>query len=156
MAYVEFNDKEVKEFVYPKYGNPEDPLSNRYPKNIRIKYPKTGTTNPSIKINVFDDLTSDSPSELNVEAPVDLGRLNFQYFIVVLCIIVQNVANFENKLFHKLCYLEGYIYTAITWINEDTVSVIWMNRVQNQSEVTECRKAVEKVCIRETYMIDTF
>ena len=81
MAYVEFNDKEVKEFVYPKYGNPEDPLSNRYPKNIRIKYPKTGTTNPSIKINVFDDLTSDSPSELNVEAPVDLGRLNFQFMI---------------------------------------------------------------------------
>ena len=40
---------------------------------------------------------------------------------------------------------EGYIYTAITWINEDTVSVIWMNRVQNQSEVTECRKDVEKV-----------
>jgi len=111
MAYVEFNDEEVKEFVYPKYGNPEDPLSNRYPKNIRIKYPKTGTTNPSIKINVFDDLTSESPSELNVEAPEDL---------------------------------EGYIYTAITWINEDTVSVIWMNRVQNQSEVTECRKAVEK------------
>ena len=75
MAYVEFNDQDVKEFVYPMYGNPEDPLSNRYPKNIRIKYPKTGTTNPSIKINVFDDLTSDSPSELNVEAPVDLGKL---------------------------------------------------------------------------------
>ena len=75
MAYVEFNDEEVKEFVYPKYGNPEDPLSNRYPKNIRIKYPKTGTTNPSIKINVFDDLTSDSPTELNVEAPTDLGNL---------------------------------------------------------------------------------
>ena len=79
MAYVEFNDQDVKEFVYPKYGNPEDPLSNRYPKNIRIKYPKTGTTNPSIKINVFDDLTSDSPSELNVEAPVDLGK--FYIFI---------------------------------------------------------------------------
>ena len=54
-------------------------------KNIRIKYPKTGTTNPSIKINVFDDLTSNTPSELNVEAPVDLGTLNFQYLILVFC-----------------------------------------------------------------------
>ena len=52
--------------------------------------------------------------------------------------------------------VEGYIYTAITWINEDTVSVIWMNRVQNQSEVTECRKTVEKVCIRENYIVVTF
>ena len=83
MAYVEFNDQEVKEFVYPKYGNPENPLSNRYPKQIRIKYPKTGTTNPTIKINVFDDMTSDTPSELNVDAPDDLGNLHiFQYSLV--------------------------------------------------------------------------
>ena len=74
MAYVEFNDQDEKEFVYPKYGNPGDPLSNRYPKQIRIKYPKTGTTNPTIKINVFDDMASDTPSELNVDAPDDLGN----------------------------------------------------------------------------------
>ena len=74
MAYAEFNDEDVKEFVYPKYGNPDDPLGNRYPKNIRIKYPKTGTTNPSIQINVYEDLASPTPSKLNVQAPTDLGN----------------------------------------------------------------------------------
>ena len=73
MAYAEFNDEDVKEFVYPKYGNPDDPLGNRYPKNIRIKYPKTGTTNPSIQINVYEDLASPTPTKLNVQAPTDLG-----------------------------------------------------------------------------------
>ena len=52
------------------------------------------------------------------------------------------------KLIFKFFIVEGYIYTAIDWINEDTVSVIWMNRVQNQSQVTECRKDVEMVNIK--------
>ena len=73
MAYVEFDDTEVEEFTYPHYGNPNDPLDNRYPQQIRIKYPKTGTTNPSIKVNVFEDLLSSSPQAVNVEAPDDLG-----------------------------------------------------------------------------------
>ena len=80
MAYAEFNDEDVKEFVYPKYGNPDDPLGNRYPKNIRIKYPKTGTTNPSIQINVYEDLASPTPTKLNVQAPTDLG--NNLYLVV--------------------------------------------------------------------------
>ena len=79
MAYVEFNDTAVQEFVYPHYGDPDDPLSNRYPKQIKIKYPKTGTTNPSIRINVFEDLLSNNPSMLNVEAPDDLGILKILF-----------------------------------------------------------------------------
>ena len=146
MAYAEFNDMDVNEFVYPKYGNPDDPLANRYPEQVRIKYPKTGTTNPSIKINVFEDLTSDAPTSLNVQAPTDLGRL--------LTIRLFNSMGIRRNVFAFLLYavyntshfiVEGYIYTAITWINEETVSVIWMNRVQNQSEVTECRKNTLKV-----------
>ena len=31
-----------------------------------------------------------------------------------------------------------HIYTAVTWISEDTLSVIWVNRVQNESSVSSC------------------
>ena len=31
-----------------------------------------------------------------------------------------------------------HIYTAVTWITEDTLSVIWVNRVQNESSVSSC------------------
>ena len=49
---------------------------------------------------------------------------------------------------------DGYIYTAITWINEDNLSVIWMNRVQNHSKVTECKKDDQKQQVSIRYSAD--
>ena len=100
MAYAEFNDEDVKEFVYPKYGNPDDPLGNRYPKNIRIKYPKTGTTNPSIQINVYEDLASPTPSKLIVQAPTDLG--NNLYLVV--WVADHKFKYFSGPLVHRFNY----------------------------------------------------
>ena len=44
-----------------------------------------------------------------------------------------------------------HIYTAVTWISEETLSVIWVNRVQNESSVSSCiEKSDSWECISVT------
>ena len=38
---------------------------------------------------------------------------------------------------------DEHIYTAVTWISENTLSVIWVNRVQNESSVSSCTEKSE-------------
>ena len=33
-----------------------------------------------------------------------------------------------------------YYFTAVSWVRSDAVAVIWMNRAQNISLVTECNQ----------------
>ena len=54
LAYTAFDDSNVEEFHYTKYGSPADPLKVQYPQEIAVKYPKVGTTNPTFQIWVQD------------------------------------------------------------------------------------------------------
>ena len=38
---------------------------------------------------------------------------------------------------------DEHIYTAATWITEDELSIIWVNRVQNESSVSSCKEKSE-------------
>ena len=119
LAYAKFNDEDVQEFYYTKYGSPEDPykvqvrhaaqitflffkigfLPLQYPQEIMLKYPKVGTANPTVSLWVSD---LKAPNQVvPVTPPPDVA--------------------------------EGHLYTAAKWVSEDVLSIIWTNRVQNES-----------------------
>lgn len=104
MAFVQFNDTEVEEFFYTNYGDPSDPLAHQYPEQVMLKYPKVGTTNPTVKLFV-NNLNQNN-------LPVIPPREVLDY--------------------------DEHIVTAATWISEDELSVIWSNRVQNESRFVIC------------------
>ena len=45
------------------------------------------------------------------------------------------ICGFYNKNPH---YFSDYYFTAISWVKSESVAVIWMNRPQNLSLVTQC------------------
>merc|ERR1711963_264760 len=107
MAFAQFNDTEVMEFYYTKFGEPDNPLEVQYPEQIMLKYPKVGTPNPKIKMFVVN-LDNEQMELESVIPPNDLPN-------------------------------DDYIYTAVTWISDEELSVIWTNRVQNESSVSVCK-----------------
>lgn len=48
LAYVRFNDTEVQEFMYELYGEGE----LQYPQEVHLRYPKAGTTNPTVDLTL--------------------------------------------------------------------------------------------------------
>jgi len=54
IAFARFNDTLVPEFQYPHYGNPDDVFHNQYPTYKKVRYPKSGETNPTINLFVYD------------------------------------------------------------------------------------------------------
>ncbi|XP_050087507.1 venom dipeptidyl peptidase 4 [Anopheles aquasalis] len=103
LAMASFDDREVKEFSYHIYGNPDDP-ERQYPEELRIRYPKVNTTNPTVYLLV-KDLSTNSPW-VNVAAPVALvtedhvlGTVNWASANVLGVIWTnrrQNVATFQK------------------------------------------------------------
>ena len=139
LAYAKFNDQDVQEFYYTKYGSPEDPykvqvrhaaqitflffkigfLPLQYPQEIMLKYPKVGTANPTVSLWVSD---LKAPNQVvPVTPPGDVA--------------------------------EGHLYTAAKWVSEDVLSIIWTNRVQNESrqvqtfDILKKRKVICAVCL---------
>lgn len=106
IAYAHFDDRAVETFYYQTFGDPNNLTFHQYPKEIGLKYPKTGTTNPTLQLRIKD---MDNPAD------------NFSVLIPP--------AELEAV---------DHIYTAANWIGDERLSVIWMNRVQNNSVVTEC------------------
>jgi len=108
LAFARFNDTNVREFYYTRYGEPSDPLKVQYPQQILLKYPKVGTPNPTINLFV-----------VNLEA-------NAENMVLEPVIPPEEMSTREH------------IFTAVTWISNDKLSVIWTNRVQNESSVSVC------------------
>lgn len=53
IAIASFNDTEVNEFMYFMYRQPGN-LANQYFDEIKLRYPKAGTTNPHVVLRVLD------------------------------------------------------------------------------------------------------
>ncbi|CAB3256705.1 unnamed protein product [Arctia plantaginis] len=70
LAYATFNDTDVRIMKVPHYGVPGS-LNYQYTQHHDIRYPKTGTTNPTVSVTLFNLLTNEN----NVyEAPTDLNE----------------------------------------------------------------------------------
>ena len=44
----------------------------------------------------------------------------------------------QYQVQHCGTFFRDYYFTAVSWVRSDAVAVIWMNRAQNISLVTEC------------------
>lgn len=53
VAFLSFNETGVGTFTIPYYMNNE-PVAPPYPNELELRYPKVGTTNPTVEFNVLD------------------------------------------------------------------------------------------------------
>uniref|UniRef100_A0A182JT27 Venom dipeptidyl peptidase 4 n=1 Tax=Anopheles christyi TaxID=43041 RepID=A0A182JT27_9DIPT len=104
LAMASFDDREVKEFTYHLYGSPDD-TDKQYPEELRIRYPKVNTTNPTVHLQVTDLSVSQS-AWVELPAPIAtvgedhvLGTVNWAGEDVLGVIWTnrrQNVATFQK------------------------------------------------------------
>ncbi|XP_053982596.1 venom dipeptidyl peptidase 4 [Hylaeus volcanicus] len=70
LAFATYNDSAVKDFTIPHYGKPGS-MEDQYPKEVKIKYPKAGSSNPSVSLSMVN-LSNPSAGLIKLEAPVDI------------------------------------------------------------------------------------
>ncbi|XP_076167071.1 venom dipeptidyl peptidase 4 [Ptiloglossa arizonensis] len=97
LAFATYNDTEVKDAVILYYGKPGR-MEDQYPTEVKIKYPKAGSPNPSVTLNVVD-LMNPSVKLPTLEPPIDIvGEDNVLYTVMwtdnrVLAIWTNRVQN---------------------------------------------------------------
>ncbi|XP_031623304.1 venom dipeptidyl peptidase 4-like [Contarinia nasturtii] len=117
LAYIEFNDVPVNHIAIPMYGQPGSE-DDQYPGVLDFPYPKTGTKNPLVKLFLVE-LTALLPNK-----------------------IVKKIQVPEPKELNK----KQHIISVVSWANNDTLLLTWMNRVQNRAIVEACQgKTCHKV-----------
>uniref|UniRef100_A0A336M465 Venom dipeptidyl peptidase 4 n=1 Tax=Culicoides sonorensis TaxID=179676 RepID=A0A336M465_CULSO len=102
LALVHLDDTFVENFTYPIYGQPGN-VDNQYPTGVTLRYPKAGTTNPTVELRVVD---TDLFTAMKVyKAPNDISEP---------------------------------ILGSVSWINQNTVTPMWLNRRQNEAVYMTC------------------
>lgn len=78
LIFATFNDTEVKDAFYPIYGKPGD-IDGQYPSIMKLKYPKSGSTMPTVTLNLIN-LANPNSTLMTLRAPVDIvGREHILY-----------------------------------------------------------------------------
>ncbi|XP_015595104.1 venom dipeptidyl peptidase 4, partial [Cephus cinctus] len=108
LAFGYFNDSNTPIMNIPFYGYPGS-LSFQYTSAIPIHYPKSGTTNPTVKL----------------------------YYVNLEDVIRDNFTLMEIEYPRQLSSVER-ILTAVAFPTDNIVSATWMNRVQNQAYFHLC------------------
>ncbi len=121
LIYGVFNDTAVEVVRLPRYGNWREDSINRqgYPflqyfLFDDFKYPKAGTANPSVTVWC---------AEVGPPGPTASDRPLRQYILPP----PRSLATTENH------------FTFVTWADNETVAVNWMNRVQNLTAINLCK-----------------
>ncbi|XP_034176529.2 venom dipeptidyl peptidase 4 isoform X2 [Osmia lignaria lignaria] len=99
LAFVTFNDTNVKEIVIPKYGTPGS-IENQYPSEQKIKYPKAGSPNPVVSLTLVD-LTDPSSELINLQPPIDTVGVDNIIYTVNWRNKEQVVATWTNRVQNK-------------------------------------------------------
>jgi len=113
LAWIEFNDTEVGVMPLQIYGQPGR-LEFQYPIPTPLRYPKPGGTNPFVNVYVA-----------SLAAAARSGTSGGS----ARKILLSPPSYFDDK--------EKIIY-AVTWANDDEVSLTWENRRQNYAIVSIC------------------
>ncbi|XP_044003397.1 venom dipeptidyl peptidase 4-like [Aphidius gifuensis] len=112
MAFGYFNDTMTNIIDIPFYGTLNSNLSYQYPQSYNIYYPKAGRKNPIVKLFYID-------------------------------LEIVDKSNAYNKSFYEILpplelLKSEIILAAVVFPNETSVSVTWMNRIQNESYIQLC------------------
>ncbi|KAL4710312.1 hypothetical protein ACJJTC_011128 [Scirpophaga incertulas] len=105
LAYATFNDKDVRLMKVPHYGVPGS-TESQYTKHRDIRYPKSGTTNPTVSLTLRD-LASEQQSVY--EAPTDLNEpiLKLVKFVSNNAIAVMWTNRVQTQMSVYLCQFQG-------------------------------------------------
>ncbi|XP_023171383.2 venom dipeptidyl peptidase 4 isoform X2 [Drosophila hydei] len=106
IAFIQFDDSPTHVINFPYYGDAGD-LRFQYPLHQEIPYPKAGSSNPRVVLFMADLERATSGKEFLTSMPVP------------------SALNTETD----------YIVTVVSWLDNDNVLSIWMNRVQNAAYV---------------------
>ncbi|XP_033227069.1 venom dipeptidyl peptidase 4 isoform X2 [Belonocnema kinseyi] len=109
LAFGYFDDKNTPIMSIPFYGYPGS-ISFQYTSVIPIHYPKSGTTNPTVKlfcVDLEDIIKKNGTTPIEIESPPHL----------------------KNK---------QTILSAVDFPTENLLSATWMNRVQNEAYFHLC------------------
>ncbi|XP_076647427.1 venom dipeptidyl peptidase 4 [Halictus rubicundus] len=68
LAFATYNDTKVKDMAILYYGKP-GAMKDQYPTEVKIKYPKAGSPNPIVTLNVVD-LDNPSSKLVNLQSPI--------------------------------------------------------------------------------------
>lgn len=108
LAFGYFDDSNTPIMNIPFYGYPGS-LSFQYTSAIPIHYPKSGTTNPTVKL----------------------------YYVDLEQVVLGNASLVEIEYPSQLASVER-ILSAVAFPTDSLVSATWMNRVQNQAYFHLC------------------
>ncbi|MCF8362221.1 MAG: S9 family peptidase [Prolixibacteraceae bacterium] len=111
LAFVKFNETDVKEFSMPVYKGlaPEKEENRLYPGSYTFKYPKAGEKNSEVSVHVFDIKSRTTiKAETGEETDIYIPRLKWTPD-------GENLAIFKlNRLQNKLDLLYANPYTGLT------------------------------------------
>lgn len=117
LAYMSFNDSRVSTMPFSYYGE------QVIPRIQRIRYPKTGTPNPTVAVHIVENLG------------VSGGHMN----------------DIELRLPDELAQQQHYI-NRINWLTDQRLALIWSNRNQNESFVLLCSKMSQWRCEKNLHL----
>lgn len=109
LAFVQFDDSPVNHITIPVYGQPGSPR-DQYPGIVDFPYPKTGSSNPLVKlflVDLSDASSNEAVKKDQILAPEELRE-------------------------------KQHIVSVVGWANNKTLLSTWMNRVQNHAIVEAC------------------
>ncbi|KPU77939.1 uncharacterized protein Dana_GF24616, isoform C [Drosophila ananassae] len=133
LAFIRFDDSSTHLINFPYYGDAGD-LRYQYPLHQVIAYPKAGSSNPSVQLIMVD-----------LEKAVAGGQR--EGFVTKMP--VPSALNTETD----------YIVTVVSWVDNDNVLSIWMNRIQNAAYVETFNGLTRKTIYRtvsETGWVDLY
>ncbi|XP_060656606.1 venom dipeptidyl peptidase 4 isoform X1 [Drosophila nasuta] len=107
IAFIQFDDSPTHVINFPYYGEPGD-VRFQYPLHQEIHYPKAGSSNPRVVLYMAD-LESALAGSPDFLTPMP----------------IPSALNTETD----------YIVTVVSWLDDNNVLSIWMNRIQNAAYV---------------------
>ncbi|KAJ8724870.1 hypothetical protein PYW07_015828 [Mythimna separata] len=101
IAYATFNDTEVRKMYVPHYGVPGS-VDDQYTQHREIRYPKTGTTNPTVSVTLLDVNTVGSIPNVYT-APTGFPILKTVTFVTNSSIAIVWTNRVQTQMRIELC-----------------------------------------------------
>jgi dipeptidyl-peptidase-4 len=115
LAYVRFDESQVKEFSFDTYNN------NLYPDKVTFKYPKAGENNSIVSVHIYELATAVSfKVDIGSETDIYIPRIKWTNDANVLSI--QRLNRLQNKL--ELLYANSINGTSTVILTEDAKTYI--------------------------------
>lgn len=164
IAYATFNDAHVQKFQYELYDEPGN-LENQYPELVELRYPKSGTTNPTVQLTVTDfslnGWTISAPTNLVSDDHIlfNVGWLSNDVLLVTWTNRRQQIGSIQKCILgtapQVTCEESASISQPNGWIEtfslncfDDAAKCFYINNVGNWRQISS-------ISLDGTYTVET-